>query len=81
MFFMKPLQIPIFLATAYLLFYASTPHWTPEYITMTLFVLSPLVVITLVLYVLIKGKPSHLTFDEGFYEDYPAKNNPQKTNI
>jgi hypothetical protein len=73
-FFMKPLRLPLFLSTAYLLVYASTPHWAAEYVTVAMYLLSPAVVIALVFYVLIKGKPSHLTSKEAFYEDYPAKN-------
>jgi hypothetical protein len=72
---MKPLRFPLLLSTAYLLFYASTPYWTAEYITAIMFLFSPFIVIALVFYVLIKGKPSHLTFESAFYEDYPAKNN------
>jgi hypothetical protein len=72
---MKPLRLPLFLSTAYLVLYASTPHWAAEYVTVVMYLLSPVVVIALVFYVLIKGKPSHLTFNEAFYEDYPAKSN------
>ncbi|MCU0436445.1 MAG: hypothetical protein MUC49_00920 [Raineya sp.] len=70
---MKKIRIPIFLATLYLLIYATTPYWTPEYITAIMYLFSPVIVIGLVLIILKKGEPSHLTFDEAFYEDYPAK--------
>jgi|JI8StandDraft_2_1071088.scaffolds.fasta_scaffold30256_2 hypothetical protein len=70
---MKKIRIPIFLATMYLLIYATTPYWTPEYITAIMYLFSPVIVIGLVLVILKKGEPSPLTFDEAFYEDYPAK--------
>jgi hypothetical protein len=38
-----------------------------------MYLLSPIIVIGLVWIVLRKGEPSQLTFDEAFYEDYPAK--------
>lgn len=73
---MKPLRLPLLFSTAYLFFYASTPFWAAEYVTATMYLFSPLVVIALVFYVLIKGKPSHLSAEDAFYEDYPAKNVP-----
>lgn len=78
-FFMKSLRFPLLVSTAYLFFYATTPHWAVEYVTAVMFLLSPFVVIGLVFYVLIKGKPSHLTFENAFYEDFPAKNNSSKS--
>jgi hypothetical protein len=71
--FMKKIRIPIILATLYVFIYATTPYWTPEYITAAMYLLSPIIVIGLVWIVLRKGEPSQLTFDEAFYEDYPAK--------
>lgn len=70
---MKPLRLPLLFSTAYLFFYATTLYWAAERVTVLMYILSPFVVISLVFWVLIKGKPSHQTFDSAFYEDYPAK--------
>ncbi|MDX1904928.1 MAG: hypothetical protein SFU27_12290 [Thermonemataceae bacterium] len=70
---MQKIRFVIWFATAYLFFYTTTPYWTPAYITMFLFSLSPFVVMYMVWRVLTKGTPSHLTFEEAFYEDYPAR--------
>ena len=71
---MKPLRFALFFSTAYLFFYASTPHWAAEYLTLMMYMLSPIVVIALIFHILIKGKSSHQTFDKAFYEDFQAKN-------
>ncbi len=70
---MKKIRLPLLLSTAYVLIYATTPHWTAEYITASMYLLSPLVVLYLVWIVLKKGVPSELTFEEAFYEDFPGK--------
>ena len=65
---MKRPAVIIFLATLYLLFFNASPHLdVPNWVIITLFILSPIVVI----YVVLKyGKPSKYTFEERFYEDH-----------
>ena len=68
---MKRPAVIIFLATLYLLFFNASPHLdVPNWVIITLFILSPIVVI----YVVLKyGKPSKYTFEERFYDDLDYK--------
>jgi hypothetical protein len=68
---MKRPAVIIFLATLYLLFFNASPHLdAPNWVIITLFILSPIVVI----YVVLKyGKPSKYTFEERFYDDLDYK--------
>ena len=70
---MKRPAVIIFLATLYLLFFNASPHLdVPNWVIITLFILSPIVVI----YVVLKyGKPSKYTFEERFYEDHDYERN------
>ena len=70
---MKRPAVIIFLATLYLLFFNASPHLdVPNWVIITLFILSPIVVI----YVVLKyGKPSKYTFEERFYEDHNYERN------
>ena len=70
---MKRPAVIIFLATLYLLFFNASPHLdVPNWVIITLFILSPIVVI----YVVLKyGKPSKYTFEEQFYEDHNYERN------
>jgi len=70
---MKRPAVIIFLATLYLLFFNASPHLdVPNWVIITLFILSPIVVI----YVVLKyGKPSKYTFEERFYEDHSYERN------
>ena len=70
---MKRPAVIIFLATLYLLFFNASPHPdVPNWVIITLFILSPIVVI----YVVLKyGKPSKYTFEERFYEDHNYERN------
>jgi hypothetical protein len=70
---MRKIRLPLLISTLYVLVYATTPYWTPEYVTATMYFLSPFVVLYLVWVVLTKGEPSHLTFEEAFYEDFAGK--------
>ncbi|PKQ67219.1 hypothetical protein [Raineya orbicola] len=70
---MQKIRLPLLLSTLYVLVYATTPYWTPECITATMYFLSPLVVLYLVWVVLKKGEPSQFTFEEAFYEDFRGK--------
>ena len=71
---MKKVCIAITLATLYLFFYTLSPHiGIPDQFIIALFILSPLVVGSMVYIILKYGKPSKFSFDERFYEDldYP----------
>ena len=70
---MKRPAVIIFLATLYLLFFNASPHLdVPNWVIITLFILSPIVVI----YVVLKyGKPSKYTFEEQFYKDHNYERN------
>ena len=73
---MKRPAVIIFLATLYLLFFNASPHLdVPNWVIITLFILSPFVVIYMVYVVLKYGKPSKYTFEEQFYEDHNYERN------
>lgn len=70
---MKKVQLYLIISTLYVFLYATTPYWTAECVTIVMFSLSPMVVLSLVWVILKKGRSSKLTFEDAFYEDYPAK--------
>lgn len=66
---MKNISVAILTATLYLVFYQLSPFiGMPDDLIITLFFLSPFVVIYLVYIVLKHGEPSAYTFDEKFYD-------------
>jgi hypothetical protein len=71
---MEKIRIPILLSSLYLLVYTlSTVVPVHLVIPLTLFSLSPIIVIWMVYKVLKDGEESTLTFDEAFYEDHPYR--------
>lgn len=73
---MKRPAVIIFLATLYLLFFHASPILDiPNWVIIALFILSPLVVISLAYVILKYGKPSKHTFEERFYEDHNYERN------
>lgn len=76
---MKKELLPVFWATCYLVFYVFVVH-TPgmEWFAWAMFLLSPLIVISMVLQVLKTPCDSDRTFEEYFYEDVDIKRNVVK---
>lgn len=71
---MKKAYIPIFWATCYLvLFVVVTKTPGADWLAWAMFMLSPIVVVSMVLQVLKAPRTSTRTFDEYFYEDVDIK--------
>lgn len=74
---MKRIHFPIFLATLYVVIYQLSPYMGfTENAIISMFVLSPVVVIWMVVRVLKDGEPSTKTFTDHFYEDYAYRRIP-----
>ena len=73
---MKRPAVIIFLATLYLLFFNASPHLdVPNWVIITLFILSPIVVIYMSYVIFKYGKSSKYTFLERFYDDHNYERN------
>jgi hypothetical protein len=73
---MKKVQIAATFVTIYLVFFQSAPYVDiPADIIVTMFFLSPFLVIGMVYTVLKYGEPSKDTFEEKFYDDFDYKRN------
>ena len=73
---MKIVPFVITLVTAYLFFFQLCPFiGINDDIIISMFILSPFMVITMVYVILKYGKPSTYTFDERFYDDLDYKRN------
>jgi hypothetical protein len=77
---MKKVPFAIFATTLYLVVFHIAPIiGIPVWIIVTMFMLSPVVLITMVYVVLKYGKPSSFTFEERFYDDWDYRRNiPEK---
>jgi hypothetical protein len=75
--FMQRIQIPLFLGTLFMLVYNFSPYMGfSDNVIVSMFLLSPLVVIWMVVRILKDGKPSTKTFTEHFYEDHAYRRAP-----
>lgn len=73
---MKKVWLPVVIATIFVILYHASPYiGFPTWLIFGMFLLSPLVVITLVWIILKHGVPSKYTFDERFYDDLDYKRN------
>ncbi|HMK17664.1 MAG TPA: hypothetical protein VK492_05695 [Chitinophagaceae bacterium] len=73
---MKRPAVIIFLATLYLLFFNASPHLdVPNWVIITLFILSPIVVSYMAYVILKSSKSSKYTFEERFYEHHNYERN------
>jgi hypothetical protein len=73
---MKKVPIAIAFVSLYLLFYQATPYiGIPDTAIITMFIISPFLVVTMVYIILKYGEPSKFTFDEKFYDDLDYKRN------
>lgn len=67
---MKKVWFAVVLSTLYVIVFHLSPYiGFHSWMIYGMFILSPIVVITLVLVVLKYGEPSKYTFDERFYDD------------
>lgn len=68
---MKRIRFPIYFTTGFLIVYATTALFEVNVmLTVTMFIISPFLVIWMVYSVLKKGKYNGPTFNEKFYEDH-----------
>jgi len=73
---MKKVWPSVVIATIFVILYHASPYiGFPSWLIFGMFLLSPLVVITLVWIILKHGVPSKYTFDERFYDDLDYKRN------
>ena len=72
---MKSITPVILFATLYLVVYTLLSNFesVPQYFIMSMFGVSPILVIYMVVRILKDGEPSELTWDEQFYEDKMQK--------
>lgn len=73
---MKKVPFAISFVTIYVIIYQAAPHiGIPMNVMMSMFVMSPFVVIYMAYTILKHGKPSGFTFDEKFYDDLDYRRN------
>lgn len=67
---MEKIKLPVLFTTAYLFFYTLTPFINvPDMLIISMWAISPILVIWMVYRVLKDGKPSGRTFDDYWYDD------------
>ena len=76
---MKKVYVAICVSTLYLIVFQLSPYMgIPLWIIITMFLMAPLVVISLVLITLKYGEPSKFKFEDRFYDDWDYKRNVVK---
>ena len=76
---MKKVFVAIVVSTLYLIVFHFAPYiGIPLWMIIAMFLLAPLVVVSLVLIILKYGEPSKYTFEERFYDDWDYKRNVVK---
>jgi ABC-type Na+ efflux pump permease subunit len=73
---MKGIRFPVLFVTIFLFVYVAFAYFSLDAIVMTMFSISPFLVIWMVYRVLKYGKPSGRTFSEHFYDDEEYKRVP-----
>jgi len=72
--YMKNLEVPVGITSAVLFLYVISPYITPIFaVIFSLFLITNILVIWMVIRILKDGTPSTKTFDEYFYEESVTK--------
>ena len=75
---MKGIWFPVIFVSGFLAVYVMLAFFKVENVVITMFLISPFLVIWMVLRVLKDGKPSGKTFSEHFYEDSEYRRIPDQ---
>lgn len=76
--YMKGIWFPVIFVSAFLAIYVLLAYFNIENVVITMFLISPFLVIWMVYKVLKDGTPSGRTFSEHFYDDSDYKRIPDQ---